>query len=219
MTRGPHIPTWGSYTERFREDAHQLLVWGYSDTRAQIKPDQEETTITCHIADAIEDRLSATTTVTPKRYNRYSVKVDNPVRGEGREGKSRRRLDIIVELTTIRPRPRYVFKAKRLSSKSHPIGKYTGDDGVLRFIESRYAADCPEAAMVGYVQSDDAGFWNAKLQGEFDADTANRFRIQQKLRRQVVLASLPDEWLSRHGRTTGSPIFLYHIFLDCKLVS
>jgi len=214
-TTGSHRPTWITYSKRFREDAHQLLAWGYAGAVARIKPDHEETVITCFITDAIELRLNASFAVTPRRFSRYSVKTDNPVQGEGREGKARRRLDIFIELTTQRPRPRYIFEAKRLSSGNHPITNYTDGDGLLRFAESTYASDCPEAALVGYVQSDDLAYWEKKLKNRMDL-RRRELHVKRKLSKCMVLSSLPNEWTSTHARLGSGSIILYHIFLDCR---
>jgi len=51
--------SWNTYDQSFREDAHQLLAWGYQDARRLITPDREETEITGFIAEAIEARLDS----------------------------------------------------------------------------------------------------------------------------------------------------------------
>src|SRR5258708_3524879 len=126
---------WDAYEQSFREDAHQLLAWGYQDARQLITPDREETEITGFITEAIQARLSSSEI--DERFGRYSLKDDNPVPGEGRTGKRRLKIDIIIE-SSFRPRhkqrPWYTFEAKRLCRPSHPIGNYTGEQGILRFI-------------------------------------------------------------------------------------
>ena len=51
---------WDTYDQSFREDAHQLLAWGYQDARQLITSDREETDITGFITEAIQARLSYT---------------------------------------------------------------------------------------------------------------------------------------------------------------
>src|SRR5205085_9543204 len=106
----------------------------------RVTSDLEETEVTGFIVEAIETKLSAPDM--DERFDRYSIKEDNPVPGEGRTGKRRRRMDVIVECT-YRPRhkqrPRYVFEAKRLRRPSHLIGYYVGEEGVRRFVEGKYA--------------------------------------------------------------------------------
>ena len=103
--------SWSSYDQSFREDAHQLLVWGYNDSRHRVTSDLEETEVTGFIVEAIETKLSAPDM--DERFDRYSIKEDNPVPGEGRTGKRRRRMDVIVECTY---RPRH--KQRPLSSRT-----------------------------------------------------------------------------------------------------
>ena len=215
MKHSPPALTWEKYSARFREDAHQLLAWGYKDAFPLIKARQEETEITGYVAEAIDARLSADVSVTPKRFNRYCLKEDNPTKAGELKGKRRRRLDIVVEMTSRRPRPHYVFEAKRLHTSGHPISTYLGDKGLLRFVERRYAADCPEAAMVGYVQNNTAKYWKDKLNESFDKDMAGHFCVERELRKEVILADLPDEWVSIHRRAGSPCITIYHIFLDC----
>lgn len=208
--------SWSSYDQAFREDAHQLLAWGYNDSRARITSDLEETEITGFIVEAIETRLSSPDI--DERFDRYCIKEDNPVPGEGRTGKHRRRLDVIVECSfrpRDKPRPKYVFEAKRLRRPGHPIGDYVGDEGVKRFVYARYAAECPEVAMVGYVQSDDAEYWIERLGEQFDNDSADEFRVREALSKKSVISDLPNEWGSGHLRINETLVAIYHILLDC----
>ncbi len=208
--------TWTSYDRSFREDAHQLLAWGHADCRRSIKANSQETEITGFIVDAIETRLNSSTI--DERFDRYSIKEDNPTAGEGRSGRRRRRLDVIVESTSRprhKPRPKYVFEAKRLRRSDHLIGDYVGNEGILRFVNSQYAANCPEVAMVGYVQSEDALYWIARLHEEFVNDSGDKFRIIGGLVKVNVIPELADEWRSRHRRAGAKPVFIFHIMLDC----
>ncbi len=204
---------WLRYDQSFREDAHQLLAWGYQDSRGLLTCDLEETEITGCIADAIQARLDAPQT--EERFDRYTIKEDNPVSGEGRTGKSRMRIDIIIEANRPRPRPRYVFEAKRLRKPSHPISKYVGSEGLMRFIGDRYAPGCPEAGLIGYVQTDTVEHWITELERQFSQKPVNRFRITEKLCKTLVIGSLPNTWASNHNRVSGSPITIFHLLLDC----
>ena len=207
---------WESYDESFREDAHQLLAWGYEGARHRITSSLEETEITGFIVEAIEVRLSSPEV--DERFDRYCVKEDNPAPGEGRTGKRRRRMDVLVECTSRprdKPRPRYILEAKRLRRPSHRIDYYAGDEGVKRFVTGLYASDCPEVAMVGYVQSDDARYWMERLEELFDNDSADEYRVREKLSETRVIPDLPDEWGSGHLRINGTSVMIYHVLLDC----
>ena len=211
---------WSTYEQSFREDTHQLLAWGYQDARRLIAPDSEETEITGFIAEAIQVRLSSP--AIDERFDRYSLKDDNPVPGEGRTGKRRMRIDIIIESSSRprhKPRPWYTFEAKRLCRPSHPINRYVGREGIIRFVQGRYASDCPEVAMLGYVQTDTIGRWVAELTERFENDSANQLSITRKLFQVTIHPDLADEWSSSHKRTNGTPLTVFHLFLDCSVMS
>lgn len=201
------------YADVFRKDVHQLLAWGVEGARHKFKSGQEETEITGYIAEAINNRLSAHDTA--ERFNRYSIKEDGPVSGENRSGKNRRRLDIVVECNFYRPRPHYIFESKRLCRSSHPIAKYTGNEGLQRFIRGIYAPQCSEAAMVGYIQSDSPEYWQKELDGEFRGPSRKSLKLKKILAKKEVIPSLPYEWMSEHRRVKRVPITVYHIFLIC----
>ena len=69
--------------------------------------------------------------------------------------------------------------------------------------------------MIGYMQSDAAGYWHAELQRRFNEDTDGELRIRQGLEIETTVETFTNEWTSIHGRTTANDIRIYHIFLDC----
>ncbi len=208
---------WREYDVSFREDAHQLLAWGYLAARHLIAPEREETEITGFIAEAIRAKLNSPDI--EERFDRYSLQEDNPVAGERRIGKRRVRMDIIIESSFRKPRPQYIFEAKRLCRPNQTLGDYLGGEGILRFLQGRYAADCPEVAMVGYVQTDTISYWAIALERRFDEDSANQFRITEKLSKTGIISHLADEWISKHQRENQMLITIFHIFLDCSALS
>lgn len=213
----PDVDLIVAYDPSFRRDAHQLLAWGYEDARPIIKPTLEETDITGFIAEKIDKRLGDPDT--PPRFVRYSIAEDQPVAGEGRTGKSRRRVDLVVECSRSKPRQKYIFEAKRLRKRGYPISKYTDKEGLQQFIVgTAYATQYPEAAMIGYIQSDNYEYWIRELTRKF-TESNNGLSIIQELRQVEVIASLPNELMSQHDRSTGSPITVYHILLDCSEIS
>jgi len=203
-----------SYDYGFRRDAHQLLAWGYQDALAELHCNLQEEEITGLIVEAIEKRLDNPST--PEKFDRYSIDEEKPIAVEDRKGKKRRRLDLVVVSAHTRPRPKYIFEAKRLRKNSYPIGKYVGEDGLQCFVKGVYASQYPEAAMVGYVQSDTASYWESELKRSFDGDPNNDLRIIQLLQKVQVLSSMLNVWVSEHERVTGSSIATYHIFLNCS---
>ncbi|NES24134.1 MAG: hypothetical protein F6K41_35790 [Symploca sp. SIO3E6] len=203
------------YDYGFRRDAHQLLAWGYQDTLPEIHCNLTEEEITGLIVEAIEKRLDDPST--PEKFDRYSIDEEKPIAVEGRKGKKRRRLDLVVVSSHSRPRPKYIFEAKRLRKNGYPIGKYVGEDGLQCFVQGVYASQYPEAAMIGYVQSDIASYWESELKRSFDLDLNNDLRITQLLQKAQVLSSIPDVWVSQHEREVGNLITVYHIFLNCSV--
>ncbi|NEP59358.1 MAG: hypothetical protein F6K31_20470 [Symploca sp. SIO2G7] len=204
-----------SYDYGFRRDAHQLLAWGYQDVLPEIHCNLTEEEITGLIVEAIEERLDEPST--PEKFDRYSIDEEKPIAVEGRKGKKRRRLDLVVVSSHSRPRPKYIFEAKRLRKNGYPIGKYVGEDGLQCFVQGVYASQYPEAAMIGYVQSDIASYWESELKRSFHKDLNNDLRIIQLLQKSQVLSSMPDVWVSEHEREAGSLITVYHIFLNCSV--
>ena len=209
--------TRSSYDYGFRRDAHQLLAWGYQDALPEIHCNLIEEEITGLIVEAIEERLDNPST--PEKFDRYSIDEEKPIAVEGRKGKKRRRLDLVVVSGHSRPRPKYIFEAKRLRKNGYPIGKYVGEDGLQCFVKGVYASQYPEAAMVGYFQSDVASYWESELKRSFDGDPNSDLRIIQFLQKAQILSSMPDVWVSEHERKAGNLITVYHIFLNCSASS
>jgi hypothetical protein len=203
-----------SYDYGFRRDAHQLLGWGYQDTLSQIHYRLQEEETTGLIVEAIEKRLDNPST--PEKFDRYSIDEEKPFSIEGRRGKKRRRLDLVVVSSHSRPRPKYIFEAKRLRKNSYPIGRYMGEDGLQCFTKGVYASQYPEAAMVGYIQSDAASYWETELKRCFENDLHNSLCIKQQIQKVKILPSMPNVWVSEHERSELRSITVYHIFLDCS---
>jgi hypothetical protein len=186
---------------------------GYSDARPQMTCDDDETTVTGYIAEAIQDRLEAP--IQPKWYKYYNVKDDPPIPTKGRTGRGRRRLDIILESTYWTERPKYCFEAKRLRKNGFPVSRYVGSEGMACFISGSYAARYPEAAMLGYLQSDSVEFWQEKVTAEIDRK-ASELRLRPPQHNVKVITAFPNEWISDHDRDeVEHPISIYHILLEC----
>jgi hypothetical protein len=209
--------TLDAYDYGFRRDAHQLLAWGHQDASPQIHCDLMEEEITGLIVEAIDRRIDDPTT--PEKFLRYYIEEEKPISVEGRTGKSRRRLDLVVVSGHSRPRPKYVFEAKRLKKSDCTIGDYVGEDGLQCFIKGVYASEYPEAAMIGYIQNANAGYWEKELNRSFDKDKQNNLAIKQALVKAPFLDSMPDVWVSEHKREQSISIIVYHIFLNCSAKS
>jgi hypothetical protein len=208
---------WDTYQRAFRIDAHQLLAWGYADSHNSITAEAEEEVITAYIAKAIECRIDDPRT--PESFTRYSIHNVHFVSPGGQTGKRQLKLDLMLEQCGIRPKRHFVFEAKRLKTRSHPIGDYVGKDGLGRFVFGQYAASDPEAAMLGYIQNRDATYWFSELERIFSDDESSghrSLRIAKGLRKVSVVSDMLNEWSSIHDRTRRKEILMFHVFLDCS---
>jgi len=213
---------WDDYLVALREDAHQLLAWGYLDTHSELSVARDEYDITGLIAAAMDRRISDPQT--PERFTVYSVHNERPISPHGELGKNRPRLDIEIERCAARPKRYFTVEAKRLrddavSSIADTLAYYLGDEGVGRFVAARYAVESVEAAMLGCIQAHDAQFWFGRISDTFTQDKAsgrNLFCLIGGLSWESVIPDLPNEATSSHKRTGHNPIRLFHIFVDCR---
>lgn len=213
---------WNDYVLELRQDAHQLLAWGYSDARVRLTTAKDEYEMTGLLAEAMEERIDSPKT--PERFMYYAVHNEAPTSPAGELGKKRPKLDIRIERCGVRPKAHFTFEAKRLRDdpkcgSSETMRKYLGTEGVLRFITGRYARESIEAAMLGCIQAHDANFWFEQLGSAFDSDTENGgplYAVTEDLRRITVIPDLADESVSGHSRTRSTPIRIFHLFIDCR---
>jgi len=213
----PTLDYFGQYHENFRFHVHQLIAWGYQDALVKIqsanKTGQQETAITGFIVEAVKNRLRMADR--PKWLKRYSIQDDPPIESEGRSGRKRLRVDIIIE-ATFRGRPEYMFEAKRLKKPSYTVGKYIGDDGMGCFIHGSYGERYDEAAMLGYIQSDSASYWKRMIQDRIDKD-AKQLCLEPPQNEVNNPKPFPNRWTSTHHRSKNKrSIRIFHILLDCS---
>lgn len=201
------IPTWAA----FRRHCHRFLAIAYQQAlpRIQSEPDQE-TDITGYICEALDNWF--------RKHSEQSflffIKDDPPLIGGGRTGRRRLRTDIIISYAAGK-RPEFFFEAKRLHRTKAVASRYLGEAGMGCFISGRYASHYNEAAMIGYVQSDTAQDWQAKLQAnvEQQRDDLCLDRITKSV---TFEESFPLEWISCHRRHCLPTLSLFHIVLDCR---
>ena len=217
MISGSLSALWEFYGEAFRQHAHQLLAWAHADVRPQLLSGMDEPDITGLLAQGMKARLDYHPD-TPDAFLHYTIGDQEPHSPGGELGNDRLRLDITLIRSGIRPRISYVFEAKRLRTGGFPIGKYVGEGGMGDFISCRYAAEAPEAAMVGLYENKDLRYWHEELKRAFDEDKLGdpaKLAVLSELSPISILDNLPGELQSRHLRANGTPIGLYHIFLNC----
>lgn len=216
MSNGALNELWGVYGEAFCLHSHQLLAWAYADVRPRLNADLKEPAITGLLAEAMKLRLNHPDT--PDEYDHYWPGDQEPHSPNGELGNDRLRFDITIIRNGIKPRISFIFEAKRLRTGGFPIGEYVGDGGMGDFIECRYGADHPEAAMVALFQNRDVAYWHNELKRVFNKDQAAEtplLGIHERLSGIVIINDLPDELQSIHRRSNAVKIRLYHIFLNC----
>jgi|ERR1051326_72013 hypothetical protein len=222
MNRSDLAKEWDDYLLELREDAHQLLAWGYADTRADLSVANDEYEMTGLLAAAMEARRDSPQT--PERFMLYSVHNEQPISPFGELGKRRPKLDIQIQRHGCRPTPHFTFEAKRLrddrlQNVQKTMTAYLGDEGVKRFVASRYASESVEAAMLGCVQARDASYWFDQIDSAFEHDMSHGgvdYSLVAGLKPMMILSDLPDERVSLHTRASGAVIKLFHLFIDCR---
>ncbi len=200
------LPAWAA----FRRHCHHFLAIGYEEAlhRIQSEPD-EETDITGYICEALEEWFRAH----PDESLPFFIKDDPPLRESGRTGKRRPRTDIIISYAAGK-RPEFFFEAKRLNC-TKAASQYTGENGMGCFIGERYARQCHEASMIGYVQSDSLEHWKNALQIRVD-NLRSDLKVEAISTASSFKDSFPLEWSSTHRRWATAQIRLFHILLDCR---
>ncbi len=221
MIREGLTAEWDDYLVVLREDAHQLLAWGYADARTKLPTARDEYDLTGLISEAMDRRTNDPRT--PERFSLYSVRPEHPFSPGSERGKDRPKLDIQIERSG-RPKRYFTFEAKRLrddsrASVSDSLDHYLGKEGVGRFLQGYYAAESREAAMVGCVQAHDPVFWLDRIGKAFTGDRTsgkNSFHLLEDFRCAQVIPDITYEAVTVHERSTLPPLRLHQIFLDCQ---
>jgi hypothetical protein len=200
-------PTWAA----FRRHCHRFLAIGYRQAlpRIQSEPDQE-TDITGYICEAIDNWFREH----PEESFVFFIKDDPPLSGGGRTGRRRLRTDIIISYAAGN-RPEFFFEAKRLHHTKAIASRYIGEAGMGCFISGRYASNCHEAAMIGYVQSDTPERWQVTLQLNVEKRRKD-LQLDRIINGVSFAESFPLEWTSCHRRSSLPALSLFHIVLDCR---
>ncbi len=200
------------FTQIFVKHVHYLINVGFLFAQNEISSDnEEETAITGFIKRGIKINLRKADF--PKWGKFYAVSEEEPVDYDDKKGKSRPRIDILIE-TTVGTRPEFYFEAKRLKTSTHPVSKYIGDDGLMCFINGIYAAEYNDAGMLGYIQNKSEDHWKEKIQTEIK-ENSDKLSLKDNQEEIKINDQFPKEWFSKHGRKTITrDIKIYHILLD-----
>ncbi|MBN2590429.1 MAG: hypothetical protein JXA96_11255 [Sedimentisphaerales bacterium] len=196
----------------FIKRVHQLIGMGYAVLVHNEFTNSPEEDITGELAKAIEDVLDDSGS--NKWMDKFSIHEEYRIHDQKRKGKKRRRLDIRIDGSMMRPRCRFCFEAKRLGP-NHGVSKYLGIDGLQCFLDGRYAKDENIGGMLGYVQSDACDTWAAKIMLNFmDSDEELCVVGTSPWRKHNIAANVPFTYQSGHNRPNlNRQIEIYHILL------
>jgi len=210
----PTLSISAEFQNRFVRDAHILVAEGYSRLAPETLAKKSEEAISGAIVQHAEDWLAEPST--PVWTQHYFIKPEVPERLSPHEGKRRPRIDIYVESSALRPRPRFAFEAKRLYRRDS-IASYVGTDGLGAFLDGTYVPDVLAAAMVAFVQNPQFAACVDQVRDKVDEDRA-RYGVARWgsiWTSEMLDARLGPTWITRHTRHLGTRIDIYHSFLRC----
>lgn len=201
-----------AYDDVFVRRAHKILGMGYATLTPGDFATSDEEDITGELVNAVDAVLDKTNA--PAWFRWFSVHEDPKVHDSTRKGKKCRRLDIRIDSSETRPRPRFCFEAKRLGP-NHGVSVYLGSEGLQRFLDGRYARSERVAGMLGYVQTENPSDWASKIEEAMTSDEATVRPLKSSpWRSETLVAELPFTYRSGHARPeVGSPIEIYHTLL------
>ena len=197
------------YEDFFLVDVHTLLFLGYKAARPRINANAEEEDITGFLAETLDVEVEK-----PNYFGRYEVREERPVHSDTRTGKRRQKVDLVFKAKDPSRKREFCCEAKRLKTKTNTIGDYSGKEGMGCFVNCEYASDQPIVAMLGYVQSSNMEYWHKELLRSVVKQTS--LNMKNSPAPISVVPELSQEWLSKHKRTNGEDVDIYHIFLDCS---
>ena len=193
---------------QLRKHSHQILAAGYGRMTPGMYSQWKEPDITGELCKAMSEFMASTEA--PKWVVHYSLRDDPKLNVAGKQGESRPRIDIEFERVQRGERPLFRFEAKRLGP-NHPVGKYTGSEGLGAFLSGYYPLTHPEAAMLGYVQTDDVGRWHQKLAAEFQQ--MEPLKLHCPGLSSASLANGLNSWRSVHKTDRHSQLTIWHSLL------
>ncbi len=192
--------------------SHQILKMGYDLLDPAPLAASEEEVITGRLTKAMQDALEDLQA--PLWVKNFWAVEETRINDGEREGKHRRRIDIEVIEHRRGPRPRFRFEAKRLRD-SDSRREYLGYDGLGCFLDGRYAANDPDAGMLGYVQEGTETDHVTTLADALLKDPV-RFRVAQDggWKDHHLVKGL-QTYASSHQRTGELPgILIFHTLLN-----
>lgn len=202
----------GDYRRVFVRRVHEILEGGYRRLNHSDYATQEEPAITGDLKREMKAYLRDDAAALWADH--FFVQEEEPVNDGVRKGKSRKRIDITVEISIPRPGASFRFEAKRLA-RGYSVGKYLGPEGLGCFICGDYARDDEDAGMIGYVQDDSAARWAVEIEKTLRADPEpHEVDVQDCWKTHVFPDGPHYGFASTHARkAVGRPIIIYHSLL------
>lgn len=201
-----------AYRQVFITHVHELLLLGFSRLDRSGLSTMHEPAISGLICQAIADVLDDPKS--PDWIDNYEIHDDPPIHDPARTGKHRRRVDIKITSSRMRPRSKYCFEAKCLNSNAG-VGGYVGKDGLGQFISGAYSADQTEGGMLAYVQTKDCDDWVTKIAAKIGLTKYKTGRGGNWIQIAMV-ASHSHTYQTIHKRPNKlRNIRVVHTILDC----
>lgn len=208
------VPVAPAYLERFVADAHVIVAEGFSRLRPADLASKEEPDISGLIVKSCRQWFDDPGS--PEWTKSYFVTEEKHEDRSALQGMKRPRIDIHIETSEPRPRPRFVFEAKRLY-RSDSVAEYVGKKGLGALCDGTYAAEAPAAGMLGYVQEGAANDRARQIEVKLGRERRRHgLPARGPVWTELVLdARLGTTRRSRHARADRTPIDIYHSFLKC----
>jgi hypothetical protein len=200
------------YHLAFIRNCHRWLAVAYAMLDMRSLSMAQEPTITGELVRVMKEaRLKADA---PTWMIRMYVADDPPVNAPGRLGKQRRRVDIEFERSERGFVLHFHCEAKRLY-RGDSVVEYLGKEGLGMFLAGEYAREEDVGGMLGYVQTEDAAEWMARLEATLATGPA-KYNVTNDgaLEIAALLPELPQIHRSKHKRSSvGRPILIFHTLL------
>ncbi len=201
------------YESAFLIHCHCLIEIGYKEMQHTDCRSSDEEVITGRLTQAIDEFLRSGHA--PDWAEHFDVQEEKRINSDGREGKHRYRIDIVLKHVAGR-RPEHIFEAKRLNG-SGSLSKYAGFDGMGCFLDGRYSASQQHASMLGYIQTESISLWIRKLQ-DYILSNQEKLQIQVEWEKANLVSEscdLPLIGVTTHRRKKSLPsIQIYHHILN-----
>jgi hypothetical protein len=208
------LPVAPQYRQRFIVDAHVIIAEGYAQLDPGALVSKQEPAISGMIVT--QSRVWLSDPRSPEWSRNYFVTEEKYEDNSSLDGMDRPRIDIHIESSEARPRPRFVFEAKRLY-RGDSVAEYVGEKGLGAFRDGRYGGDSLAAGMLGYVQNGSVDDSVSKVCSKLERERSSHglAATGRVWTEQELDSRLGTTRRSRHARTGLAPIDVYHSFLKC----